>query len=190
MKGNVSIDRYLGHAADLDAHTRNIWQVRTIGRIYYPPQVGTRRGGANGNALDAANQLYAMPFPLEINRVADRLVVDITAQAGEKIRMGIYLDNGSLLPGVLLLDAGEITLSATGEIAYTISQALTKGTIWLAFVSNGTPTIRDYNTNCEPILGTEANCVFLAHTYGPLPNPFGAANYHHRAWGFGLRFSS
>jgi len=189
LAGETNIGILEAHEADLDAHTRNLWEVRRTTAIYYPPQIGTRPGGATGTVLDAANRLFAMPFPIAVDRTADRIVCNVTVQAGQKIRMGIYSNGVNMAPGTLLLDAGEVTLSGIGEIAITIDQALPKGLYWVALVSDGTPAIREVNTNCLPLPGSGTNGVYVAHTYGALPDPFGAANFHYRAWFFGLRFS-
>jgi hypothetical protein len=59
-----------------------------------------------------------------------------TLQASNTYRLGIYQDNGSGVPGALILDAGTIDASTTGQKSITISQSLS-GLIWLAAVEQG-----------------------------------------------------
>ena len=166
------------HAADLDAHTRNALEKLKTGRYH------TFLGGYSDTDNLTADRLTSVPIVVPRNMTIDRIAVDVTAQAGQKIRLGIYNDGTNLYPGTLLLDAGEITLSGTGVNAITIDQALTKGVYWLAIISDGTPTVRSWNPfRGEPtVLGRDtasfnyrvAN-AYKADSYGALPDPFPAS---------------
>jgi hypothetical protein len=107
--------------------------------------------------------------------------------AGETLRMGIYNDNGSGLPGTLLLDAGSIDLStATGVKEITISQAVATGVYWLASVKQGSNTatvlVNTFNgvaRTIAPTKGPSGTNLYdtspgfsLAGVTGALPDPF------------------
>lgn len=162
------------HTGDLDAHTKNFFEILRTG-IYH-----TFCGGYLAGQVLTANKLYAVPIVVTRDITADRIAVDVTVQAGEKFRLGIYNDGANLYPGTLVLDAGEVTLAAIGIKAITIALALTKGIYHLAIISDGTPTLRAYHaTHRGPdILGVDASnfsySVILAanQAYGALPDPF------------------
>ena len=181
------------HAADLAAHTRNLWETMRVGEYYLSPLITSR--SSSSTALDAANRLWAMPFPILRNTTWDRIAIQVSAQAGQKFRLGIYNNAADLKPGTKLVDAGEITLSGTGQQAITFSaaQSLTKGLYWVAIVSDGQPTINDYNAYCFNFLGLHsgwsANNLswYVAHTYGALPDSFGTPTADYRVFGIALR---
>lgn len=84
-----------------------------------------------------------VPYPMPI----DRIGVEITSAggAGSVVRLGVYKDDGTGLPGALLFDAGAgIDGTSTGGPAITVSQTLPQGRVWLAYVAQvGTvPTCR------------------------------------------------
>lgn len=129
-----------------------------------------------------ANDLYAIPFVVPKSCTLDRIAINVTVGAADKLaRLGIYGDS-SIIPNNLLLDTGDLSVAASGVVTSTISQVLQGGALyWLAFVSNGTPTIRTYNNFSNPtsILGTDNTLGTSALagykktiTYGALPNPF------------------
>ena len=166
------------HAADLDAHMSDIYQTLVTGEYFAPYPIQT-----SVTAAFSANILHAMPCFVARPMTVDRIACDVTAQAGEKIRMGIYNDGTNLYPGTLLLDAGEITLSATGMQVIVINQALTRGLYWLVILSNGAPTMRIWYPAFSP-LGISSTSFLLttgclgfwwvAFTYNALPTPFTA----------------
>ena len=164
------------HTAVLDAHTKNIYEVLRTGEYY------TQSFGFNTTFDLVASTLYAIYFLAARNMTVDRIACEVSAQAGQKIRMGIYQNGTNLAPGALLLDAGEITLSATGIQALTINQALTKGIYFMAIVSNGAPTIKSAISyrGSIPVIGVRSSSFSNtqmgwsgAHTYAALPDPFG-----------------
>jgi hypothetical protein len=60
-----------------------------------------------------------------------------TAEAAKVARLGIY-NWSSGIPTTLLLDAGTVSLAATGEVEASISQSLGPGNYALAFISDAT----------------------------------------------------
>lgn len=165
------------HAANLDAHTRNLLTQWLVGQYYFPYS-----GAATVNDL-AANYIFAQPLHIARALTIDRIACHITVQAGQKIRMGIYADNGSTYPGTLIKDAGEITLSAAGVQAITLNPviSLAKGLYWTCITSNGTPTIRALSSTAlypSPmgIMATAFNNPNASYAkdlaYAALPNSF------------------
>lgn len=167
------------HKALLDAHMGDLYQIIAVG-TYWSNHLLTL-----GIPL-LANRLYVAPVVVVRNMTIDRIAIDVTAgDAGKKARLGIYKDNGSGVPGDLLLDAGEVDVSdvETDEITISGDQVMLRGLYWLAVISDGTPsmfgpdktkppiTVTGISTNFSKRLGE----VFVDHTYGTLPDPFGTA---------------
>jgi len=124
------------HEADLAGHTVSPQAKLRTGQFLRPFPVYSL-----SNMTIVADTIYAIPFVVARALTIDRLGVDImtAAAAGKVARLGIYLDGTNLYPGALLLDAGTVTVDATGSRTITVSQALTKGLYWLGFVSDGAP---------------------------------------------------
>lgn len=106
---------------------------------------GAQQGLFGTSNAQGNNVMRASPFYLPRTQTFVKIGTEITSagSAGALIRLGIYADNGNLLPGALVLDAGTIdgTVLATatpGEI--TISENLECGLYWLAAVLQGAPS--------------------------------------------------
>lgn len=93
----------------------------------------------NGNQTLTQNELIAVPLMVPAAMTVDRIGCYVgTAAASSTVRLGIYAADGtSDGPGTLILDAGTIDSSGTGVREITISQALSKGLVWLACVAQG-----------------------------------------------------
>ncbi len=162
--------------SDLEAHTKNLFEILRIGDNYIFPT----EGGATTQIVNA-NQMLAFPFLVARDITVDRIAVHVsTADAGKNARLGIYNNGTNLYPGTLVLDAGVVSVNATGVQAITIDQALTKGLYWLVLVSDGTPTFRA-RSSLTTILGGDATNFAtivlgwkVTFTYAALPNPFTA----------------
>ena len=165
------------HMAELDAHTYNQYGKLVVGQYMLPYcQAFTTAGFAV-----TADRLYAIPFVAARAMTVDRIAMSVTVlAAGKEARLGIYNSGPDGKPSSLVLDAGEVSVAGTGTKAITINQALTKGLYWLAFVSDGTPSVIRYFLFATPygIHSTwtgPAAIVYVAHAYGVLPDPFGTA---------------
>lgn len=165
------------HAAILDAHTRNRWQLFSINTDGYY----TFYDGLTATYAIEADTLFATPFVIARDLTVDRIAIEVTGLVDpSNARLGIYRNSSEALlyPGSLLLDAGAIDSATTGIKAITIDQALVKGTYWAALISNDTPTIRIMRPSfC--MLGTRSTSftVYYAglkksRAYGALPTPF------------------
>ena len=156
------------------------WMYHVSGR-YYWSQVGTGAQGAV--ATPAVNTLYGQPFFVPFTRTYDRISVHQTTQSvGNAARLGIYNDSTGT-PGSLVLDAGTISQTGTGAKEITISQSLSPGWYWLAYVANtGAGVFEGWTATasclgwlgCTTTTGTNANPTFVsvAFAYAALPDPF------------------
>lgn len=163
------------HKAELDAHHMSIHEMLLVGKwLTSAPAVAT----ADTVTL-SVDKLYAYPLAIARALTIDRLAIYVFSEVAGNARLGIYNDNGSVYPGSLLLDAGEVDVSSTGLKEIIISQALTKGLYWLALLCNAGPTIYKgamafsplgrSNTSLAPIYSHYSKSGI---TYGALPDPF------------------
>lgn len=103
------------------------------GRYYYPAvDMETNLDGAV-----AMDRIVFLPFIPFKDHIFTAMTVRNTnnMQADKHFRLGIYEDDGTCRPRTLLLDAGEMTLTAAaGNRTIEISQELKANTLyWLAF---------------------------------------------------------
>lgn len=158
------------------------WLPHVAGRYYGTP-IGSGASATTGAVT--ADILYAIPFIVPDTHTYDRIAVECTTQDAVEpndARLGIYTDSGAGAPDALVLDAGEIDLTGTGAKEITISQQLTPGWYWLAFVTeSGVGIFRCYSgAAVQPWLGSSdpdgqtSGYSFwsVAFTYAALPNPF------------------
>lgn len=140
--------------------------------------------GGTGTGAVSADILYTMPFIVGARVTWTTIGLGVTAGSGNA-RLGIYRANTGGVPDVLVLDAGVVDVSGTGEKTISISQALEVGFYYLAVVFSGTPTVRIAgNTGVAGLamtgvaaLGTADSLVYKSHAYAALPSPFGAVSY-------------
>lgn len=124
------------HIADLDAHTKNWFEVILAGHYRTLNRAPTDTIGL------VVDTLYAAPMILARAMTLDRIAIRVTTlDAGQIARLGIYRDNGAFAPGELILDAGTVSVAANGDKAITINESLPKEVYWLVVVSDGTPTV-------------------------------------------------
>jgi len=135
-----------------------------------------------------ANRLYALPFVVNTDCVLDRIAIYVsTAVVSTKARLGIYIKSAgapsSIMPGILVLDAGEVDTSTVGVKSITINQTLSPGLYYLVAVSNGAIGVRMENGNVSSILGISSGLgptfnqyVYCSFTYGALPGTFPAVS--------------
>ena len=125
-------ENWAGHAADHDvlAALYNAGDPSVSGRWYQ------QRGSTGGGTPSADSMRYVqMVFPIV---TLDRIAMEVTTGgAGSTHRLGIYADDGTGRPGVLIVDAGTVSTTATGVKEATISQVLAAGLHWLATVQQG-----------------------------------------------------
>jgi len=167
----------------------------TLDRFYTSPSTGT----ALATATIVLNTIYATPFIVEDTVTVDTIMVRVTTGgAASTMRAGIYLDDGNMRPGSLLVDAGSLATTTNNQDRdFTTGLPITlhPGLYWLATVNNaGTaPVVRgfavgsminvlgyDTNLGTAPLLGySSAACScstlpstfpgFTAITAAPIP---------------------
>jgi len=124
-----------------------------------------------------ANNLRALPFFTPKKITLDQIAINVTTLIAGKARLGIYNDDGTVYPGTLLLDAGEVDTGTTGVKAVAINQPLTAKLYWLVHVGNAAPTLRGVATGglahilgLDSGLGTAPGVGYTAaFTYAALP---------------------
>lgn len=183
--GSAAWDRFtIVGDAKRTATPRLIPPLRT--GLYFFPQ--SPQNSATSNTLGNGT-LRLAPWLVERAITIDRLGAEITTigEAGSKLRLGIYADDGSGYPGALLLDAGQIAAdSSTVPQELTCSLTLQPGLYWLgAAVQSAAatqPTVRTVANGWTPPIpvGTTsipgANVFYLAYQQtsvtGALPATF------------------
>lgn len=103
-------------------------------------------GGAQATqSIAAAGSLRAFPFFVPRTAKFDRIAIRVTtAGTGTtpKSRLGIYEDSGSIYPGKLVLDAGEVSVNTNGIKELVIDLALKSGKLyWLAQLGQDTTSL-------------------------------------------------
>lgn len=113
--------------------------------------------GSNASGQDTTvGIMYYCPLWVPKALTADRIAVkvDASGSAGAVLRLGIYTASPTTRkPDALVLDAGTVDGTSTGQKEITISQALTAGLYWLASVPQVAtcgPRCFDYNSLVGP----------------------------------------
>ncbi len=145
----------------------------------YPP--ANLIGAASSTLAAAADFIYVVPFIVPNTGTYTRISVHVQAAGSNNMRLGIYSDTNGV-PNALVLDAGTVSVASTGQKNITISQSLSAGVYWLAFLaqSGGTSIFAAPAAGVNNILGmsdssTPIGALRRSFTYGALPNPFGTA---------------
>jgi len=137
--------------------------------------------GASSNYTFNINHMYSqiMCFPEDIT--IDQLAIHVSmAAAGGVARMGLYADDGTLHPGQLIYDPGEIDTTATGPktAAPRSPIVIAKGTpFWTCFLCGvAAPKLKTSDGTCLAALGTgntvggwSFNGFYFERAYGALP---------------------
>jgi hypothetical protein len=129
------------------------------------------------------------PFIVSENESFDRISMEISGAgtAGSLVRLGIYNSSGGY-PTTNLLNAGTILGDSATNQTITISQALTPGVYWLAYIHNSVANISfrtiQATTGAIPSIlgikdgdftGNQYNLITMNYTYdGTFPTISGA----------------
>jgi len=156
------------------------------GNFYQSASMGIWGTPVNDSII--VNRLYATPFymPRIPNFVDEIAIRVIAAESGKNARLGIYEDNGSVYPGVLIKDAGTVSMGTTGPQKITVNEALPRGLMWLAIVTDATTAVTTAtvsNSGGWNLLGSNPVDLvpdwfgwFSAFTFGVLPTVFPAGS--------------
>lgn len=136
-------------------------------RAYKTGQYYTLPSAVAGASV-AVNTIVFMPFVMPITQTMTSLTVRVSSiVAGATASLGIYSSNSDDVPTTLVLDAGAVSTSTTGAKTITISQSLSAGLYWLAYLStSGAPQIFTATTQSPFIPTTLAStaCWIVSST--------------------------
>ena len=146
---------------------------------YY--RAGNTAGVSTSYTLNI-NHMYTQIICFGEDITIDQLAIYIStaAAAGGVARMGLYADDGTLHPGQLIYDSGEIDTTTTGPktAAPPSPIAIAKGTpFWACFLCGvAAPKLKSSDITCRPALGTDnvgggwlSNGFYADKAYGALP---------------------
>jgi len=146
---------------------------------YY--RAGNSTGASAGYALNI-NHMYTQVMCFGEDITIDQLAISIytAAAAGGVARMGLYADDGTLHPGQLIYDSGEIDTTTTGPktAAPPSPIAIAKGTpFWTCLLCGvAVPKLKTSDATCLSALGTgntvggwSFNGFYANQAYGALP---------------------
>jgi len=113
-------------------------------RTYKPASGSVIRPAANiTSATPAQSRLVFLPIEIASCTVVLMLVQVNAGAASSTVRMGIYESDSSGFPSTLLLDAGTVSSTTSGQKSIVVNQTLSSGRFWIAAVSQGgTPTMQ------------------------------------------------
>lgn len=149
---------------------------------YYISNISTTWGSGitamAGGLTD--DTMYLVPIFISEDMTIDRIAVEVTtAAAASTVRLGLY-DSVDSVPTNLIADFGTVDSSTTGVKDKTISQAVTKGLVWAAYVCSNSSSVRlrQIGDGYQMLtFGTSAAQMFdqIGYTQtgvtGALPNP-------------------
>lgn len=105
----------------------------------------------NPTNLAIANEtMFAVPVVFRNEGTIDALgiYVGTAGQSGAKIRLGMYLDNGSgCYPGALVVDGGQVSADSTGVKTISVSVPVKAGVYWVVAVAQSAPSTQP-SVNC------------------------------------------
>jgi len=109
---------------------------RDDGPFYLGGTIGVYpAGGAFGIS---ANVLYALPFHMTaMPNFMDEIAIEVSrinVGGAGNVRLGIYEDDGSIYPGVLIKDAGTAITGLLGAHKITVNESTSRGLKWLVAV--------------------------------------------------------
>lgn len=140
-------------------------------------------GQSLSTAIPTEAQLRLLPVflpPATWDRI--RSEVTVVGTAGALIRLGLYYDDGTGVPGALALDAGTIDGTSATAQEINVNLTLPGGLYWIGSVVQGAaltrPTTRQLVGPVVPVsnLNSTSNmgrCYLQSSVTGALPNPYG-----------------
>jgi len=119
--------------------------------------------GTAGVTISPTNRLYYIPMYVERRRTYTLIGFHVSAVTAGTFRLGIYEadfdGSGDLTPGALVLDAGAISFSTTGQKSIAITQQLDpRPWYFLVIGGNSTPALLGPNFNLgivNPVTGSK-----------------------------------
>jgi hypothetical protein len=103
-------------------------------------------------ATISANSIYYQP--ISISGTVNRIGIEITTGSAGAARLGLYSNNGGI-PGTLILDCGTVDTTSIALVEATIADTVLRGEwMWMAVVSNATPTCRSGTVGSAMVAGS------------------------------------
>jgi len=159
--------------------------------------IGQSTSQALTTAVMVANEFRGLVFDAPAwLATLDRLIIEVTAAAGANGRVWVYecKSRGTLYPGALVLDSGDLSTAGTGVKTWSGSQALKPGLSYIVgAIFDGAPTMRALSAAAlKPRFGIPVTVGATLNsyvsktgmTYGAAPNPFPAGAVLSVAAGF------
>ena len=143
-----------------------------------------RAGNSTGYStiyVPTINRMYSQVICFGEDITIDQLAIHVSmAAAGGVARMGLYADDGTLHPGQLIYDSGEINTTTTGlkTAAPPSPIVIAKGTpFWTCLLCGvAAPKLKSSDSSCLSTLGTgntvggwSFNGCYAEQAYGALP---------------------
>ena len=137
-------------------------------------------GPLNGTTLTAL-RCYFVPIAIERDITIDRIGMYVSGGGGGGtiIRLMVFGDTQGV-PSNLIVDGGTVSCASGGAKEVTVSTSLTVGRVWVACVSDGTPSVQAYQgsgyTGADDLTqvtntGASGYIATLASTVAPSPAP-------------------
>jgi len=144
-------------------------------------RIGNFHGFTGSTVAKAVDTLWASPFVVTSPGFLDKLAFEVTTGAVGVARLGLYHNKGrnNLYPDTLIVETGEIDVSAAAVKEASIDVKIDAGIYWFVYLA-GTlaPTVRCVAAACAlPLLGlssAHANQLGIskALAYAALPAAF------------------
>ena len=136
-----------------------------VSGAYYKPPIAS---GTLAGATAGSNAMFLTPIYIPNSITLTSLTTYCTAYTSgtPSIRMGVYNDVNGIPSGSPLVDAGAVTVNATGPFTITISKAVTAGRYWLAWVAQTTTFTATFHGNngvTTPTWTTQSNGIGAAY---------------------------
>jgi hypothetical protein len=167
----------------LDAPPRPFLSKLASGSYYF----SAGQAATASSATLGTGTLRLAPFWIPNAVTLTRLGADVATvgEAGSKFRIGLFADNGSGLPGSLILDAGTINGDSATIQEITVSQALAPGLYWfggaIQVVTTTQPTMRTGTPWAHVPLGVPAtpaaNTTILGYAQTGVTGALGNFSY-------------
>lgn len=154
LAGEVIEGQLADHQVELDAHTRDAEEIIKPGQY----DLGGYHSTFSTIAV-AADRIHAIPFHVSRKRTYQyaAIYVTVAGSAGKKARLGIYADDGTILPGALIEDWGEVAIDSTGlKVIDITDRQLDKGLYWVVMHTEDTFTLRSRTASSFSPLGVRS----------------------------------
>lgn len=157
------------------------------GRYFFPVNTATSTTSASVGVGTLRLTAWLNPIDITIDRIGGEIVSGTTADAGAKVRLGIYNDNGFAYPGSLFLDAGQIAGDSVTVQDITISNTfIPAGLYWIGgtvqsvvttqptvrTISNYHPPVTILGSTSAPTVGSAWTSYSMSSVTGAFPGTF------------------